>query len=182
MSTVSNIYEEQVSWLVDDIEVEATLTRPAGEGPFPAIMMVAGSGPTDRNWNTPLLPGTNGSAAVLAIAETIGKQPMRKRNLIVALGSAEEIGLVGSAAFVNAPPVAVNQLAAYLNFDMVGRMKDNKLAVQATGTSPVWAGVLERANVAAGFDLTLQEDPYQPTDVATFNGASVASRLARARS
>jgi Zn-dependent M28 family amino/carboxypeptidase len=117
----------------------------------------------------------SGSAAVLAIAETIGKQPMRKRNLIVALWSAEEIGLVGSTAFVNAPPIAVNQLSAYLNFDMVGRMQDNKLAVQATGTSPIWAGVLERANVAAGFDLTLQEDPYQPTDVATFNQAGVPS-------
>jgi Zn-dependent M28 family amino/carboxypeptidase len=117
----------------------------------------------------------SGSAAVLAIAETIGKQPVRKRNLIVALWSAEEIGLVGSAAFVNAPPVAVSQLAAYLNFDMVGRMQDNKLAVQATGTSPIWASVLERANVAAGFDLTLQEDPYQPTDVSTFNTAGVPS-------
>jgi uncharacterized protein len=28
--------------------------------------LFAGSGPTDRNWNTPLLPGSNGSAALLA--------------------------------------------------------------------------------------------------------------------
>jgi Zn-dependent M28 family amino/carboxypeptidase len=117
----------------------------------------------------------SGSAAVLAIADQIGKLPMRRRHLIVALWSAEEIGLVGSVAFVNAPPVAVDQLSAYLNFDMVGRMQDNKLAVQATGTSPIWASLLERANVAAGFDLTLQEDPYQPTDVATFNQAGVPS-------
>ncbi len=59
-------HEEQVSWKVDDIDVEATLTRPTGDGPFPAIAMVAGSGPTDRNWNSPLIPGTNGSAALLA--------------------------------------------------------------------------------------------------------------------
>ena len=117
----------------------------------------------------------SGSAAVLAIAAAIGKQPVRRRHLLVALWSAEEIGLVGSAAFVNAAPVPVAQLSAYLNFDMVGRMQDNKLAVQATGTSPVWANVLERANVAAGFDLSLQEDPYQPTDVLTFNGAGVPS-------
>jgi pimeloyl-ACP methyl ester carboxylesterase len=32
--------------------------------------MVAGSGPTDRNWNSPLIPGTNGSAALLARALT----------------------------------------------------------------------------------------------------------------
>jgi uncharacterized protein len=70
MSTPSNSHDEQVSWKVDDIDVEATLTRPAGTGPFPAIVMVAGSGPTDRNWNSPLIPGTNGSAALLAQALT----------------------------------------------------------------------------------------------------------------
>jgi pimeloyl-ACP methyl ester carboxylesterase len=55
-----------VSWTVDAIAVEATLTRPAGAGPFPAVVFVAGSGPTDRDWNSPLIPGTNGSAALLA--------------------------------------------------------------------------------------------------------------------
>ena len=59
-----NLFNERpVSWAVDEIEVHATLTRPAGEGPFPAVIFVAGSGPTDRNWNTPLIPGTNGSGA-----------------------------------------------------------------------------------------------------------------------
>jgi len=58
---------------------------------------------------------------------------------------------------------------------MVGRMQENKLVVQATGSSPVWASILERANVAAGFDLTVQPDPYQPTDVSNFNQASVPS-------
>jgi len=66
MSTPSNNPDQQVSWQVDEIDVEATLTRPTGDGPFPAIAMVAGSGPTDRNWNSPLIPGTNGSAALLA--------------------------------------------------------------------------------------------------------------------
>ncbi len=62
--------EEPVSWKVDELSVSATLTRPAGAGPFPAVIFVAGSGPTDRNWNTPLLPGTNGSGALLARALT----------------------------------------------------------------------------------------------------------------
>ncbi|HEY7191245.1 MAG TPA: M20/M25/M40 family metallo-hydrolase [Vicinamibacterales bacterium] len=117
----------------------------------------------------------SGSAAVMAIAEAMAKQPTRRRHLLVAFWTAEEIGLVGSSAFINAPPVPLDQIAAYLNFDMVGRMRDNKLAVQATGTSPGWASLLERANIAAGFDLTLQPDPYQPTDVQTFNQASVPS-------
>jgi hypothetical protein len=114
----------------------------------------------------------SGSAAALAIAATLAKQP-RHRNVVVAFWSGEELGLIGSAAFASAPPVAMDQLAAYLNFDMVGRMQDNKLTVQATGTSPSWAKLLEQTNIAAGFDLAVQEDPYQPTDVSTFNSASV---------
>lgn len=66
----SNSNEEPVSWKVDEIEVNATLTRPAGVGPHPAVIFVAGSGPTDRNWNTPMIPGTNGSGALLAFELT----------------------------------------------------------------------------------------------------------------
>jgi Zn-dependent M28 family amino/carboxypeptidase len=116
----------------------------------------------------------SGTAAVLGVAEILAAQP-RRRNVLLAFWSAEEIGLVGSNAFVSTPPVPIDQLAAYLNFDMVGRMADNRLTVQATGTSPVWARLLEQANVAAGFELVIQPDPYQPTDVATFNQAGVPS-------
>jgi alpha-beta hydrolase superfamily lysophospholipase len=66
MSAKNLFNEEPVSWKVDEMDVHASLTRPAGEGPFTAVIFVAGSGPTDRNWNTPLLPGTNGSGALLA--------------------------------------------------------------------------------------------------------------------
>ena len=117
----------------------------------------------------------SGTAAVLAITQALAQQPDRRRHVLIGFWSAEEIGLIGSNAFVSAPPVPLEQIAAYLNFDMVGRMQDNKLAVQATGTSPVWNSILERANVAAGVDLAVQPDPYQPTDVATFNQAAVPS-------
>jgi Zn-dependent M28 family amino/carboxypeptidase len=116
----------------------------------------------------------SGSAAILAIAATLAGQP-RKRNILVGFWSGEELGLLGSSAFATTAPVPLDAIAAYLNFDMVGRMQDNKLTVQATGSSPSWGRIIEQANVAAGFDLAVQEDPYQPTDVATFNAASIPS-------
>jgi Zn-dependent M28 family amino/carboxypeptidase len=116
----------------------------------------------------------SGTAAVLAIAEQVAKQPHR-RNIVFALWSGEEIGLVGSNAFTAKPPFANDQIAAYLNLDMVGRMQNNRLAAQGTGTSAVWPRILERANVAAGFDLSAQPDPYQPSDSSSFNQAGVAS-------
>jgi len=57
---------EEVSWNMDDTVVVATITRPNDSKKHPAIVFVAGSGPTDRDWNSPLLPGTNGSARLLA--------------------------------------------------------------------------------------------------------------------
>jgi hypothetical protein len=114
----------------------------------------------------------SGSAAVLAAAARLTAPP-RRRHVLLAFWSAEELGLVGSSAFVQSPPFPIDRLAAYLNFDMVGRMRDNKLSVQATGSSPDWPRLVEQANVLAGFDLLVQPDPYLPTDSASFNQANV---------
>jgi alpha-beta hydrolase superfamily lysophospholipase len=56
----------ELQWPLDDTTMYGTLVRPAGHGPFPGVVFVAGSGPTDRDWTTPLIPGTNGSARLLA--------------------------------------------------------------------------------------------------------------------
>src|ERR1051326_5117281 len=58
----------EVTWQLDATTMYGTLVRPHGPGLFPAVVMVAGSGPTDRDWNSPLLPGTNGSARLIAEA------------------------------------------------------------------------------------------------------------------
>ncbi|MGZ6375606.1 MAG: alpha/beta hydrolase family protein [Ktedonobacterales bacterium] len=58
----------EVSWPLDSTTMYGTLVRPLGPGPFPAVVLVAGSGPTDRDWNSPLLPGSNGSARLIAEA------------------------------------------------------------------------------------------------------------------
>ncbi len=46
----------------------STLTLPENDGAVPCVVFFAGSGPTDRDWNSPLLPGKNGSGAQLALA------------------------------------------------------------------------------------------------------------------
>ena len=55
----------EVTWHLGSTTMYGTLVRPIGPGPFPAVVMIAGSGPTDRDWNSPLLPGSNGSALLL---------------------------------------------------------------------------------------------------------------------
>lgn len=115
----------------------------------------------------------SGTAVVLDLARTLSeayqKQPENfRRGVIFALWSGEELGLIGSTHFVNDPVVPLEKVAAYINFDMVGRLRDNKLILQGVGSSSVWTKLIEKRNIPIGFNLTLQEDPYLPTDVTAF--------------
>ena len=115
----------------------------------------------------------SGTAVVLELATTLSKayqeHPEKfNRGVIFALWSGEELGLIGSTHFVNHPVVPLEKVAAYVNFDMVGRLRENKLILQGVGSSSVWTKLIEKRNVPIGFNLTLQADPYLPTDVTAF--------------
>lgn len=64
LTTVS----EDVAFAAGADQVPATLVRPDQKGTVPGIVLFAGSGPTDRDWNTPLIQTTNGSGTLLAEA------------------------------------------------------------------------------------------------------------------
>ena len=91
-----------------------------------------------------------------------------QRGVIFSFWSGEELGLIGSDRYASKPTVDLKQVIAYLNFDMVGRLRENKLTLQGVGSSSIWKKLIERRNVLAGFDLTLQQDPYLPTDTTSF--------------
>jgi hypothetical protein len=114
----------------------------------------------------------SGVAAVLGVAQKLA-QAERSRPVLIGFWTGEELGLLGSSDFVGQERIPTDRIAAYVNFDMVGRMKDNRLSLQATGSSPLWPRVIEQTNVAAGFDVEVQEDPYLPTDSSTFYQAGV---------
>ena len=110
----------------------------------------------------------SGTAMVMRLAEMLAAMETRRRGIVFAFWSGEELGLVGSSRFAADPAVPLANIAAYVNFDMVGRLRDNRLIVQGVGSSSVWRGLLERRNVPAGFNLVLQDDPYLPTDSTAF--------------
>ena len=115
----------------------------------------------------------SGTAVVLELAATLSEVSQEhpekfNRGIIFALWSGEELGLIGSTHFVNHPVVPLDKVVAYVNFDMVGRLRDNKLILQGVGSSSVWTKLIEKRNVPIGFNLTLQTDPYLPTDVTAF--------------
>ena len=114
----------------------------------------------------------SGVAAVLAAGGELAAAP-RDRGIILAFWSGEELGLLGSRDFVRQAPVPMDQIAAYLNFDMVGRLRDNTLSVQAVGSSSIWTDLVEELNEPFGFELSYVTDPYLPTDSRELNAAEV---------
>lgn len=116
----------------------------------------------------------SGVAAVLAAGAELAAGD-RARGVVLAFWSGEEIGLLGSQEFVGNGPVPMDEVAAYVNFDMVGRMRNNTLTVQALGSSSVWPDLVDEANRAFDFDLQRVSDPYLPTDSIRFVEAEVPS-------
>jgi len=63
----TQIVSEEVTFVAGGRTIPGTLVHPeSGRGP--GLLLLAGSGPTDRDWNSPLLPGKNGSGRLLAEA------------------------------------------------------------------------------------------------------------------
>ena len=116
----------------------------------------------------------SGVAAVLSVGARLAAAE-RGRGVVLAFWSGEELGLLGSADFVAQAPVPMDRIAAYLNFDMVGRLEDGPLNLQAVGSSSIWTDLAEELNAPIGLDLTFVSDPYLPTDVGSLNAAEVPS-------
>ncbi len=120
----------------------------------------------------------SGTSMVMEIAAALssesGKKPEKfQRGIIFALWSGEEMGLLGSSWFADSPVVPVEKISAYVNFDMVGRLRNNRLIVQGVGSSDRWPALMEKKNVSAAFDLALQNEPMLYTDVSPFYGYEV---------
>jgi hypothetical protein len=117
----------------------------------------------------------SGTAVVVELAESLAARRARGENIgprdfVFAAWSGEELGLLGSDAWVGdhvnphepgAGPVA------YLNFDMVGRLRD-ALVVQGLGSSPDWTPLVEETAERRGLPVETQQDSYVPTDATSF--------------
>ena len=110
----------------------------------------------------------SGTAAVLELARRLQARPPRRSVLFVAF-SGEELGILGSSHFVDHSPVPADSVAAMLNFDMVGRLRDDKVIVYGTGTAAELPALLDSAN-AAGPRLAVRPvaDGVGPSDHSAF--------------
>ena len=86
----------------------------------------------------------SGTAALVELAEAFAVARPR-RSILFAAFAAEEDGLVGSRAFCDHPPVALDSIVAMLNMDMLGRGDAREVVVIGTRQNPTLERVLKRA-------------------------------------
>jgi hypothetical protein len=109
----------------------------------------------------------SGVAALLNVAARLALDPPARTVVFIAFAG-EEMGLLGSNYYVRHPVVANGSALAMVNFDMVGRLKNDKLIVYGTGTAAEFPALLDSLNRTAKFDLRPVSDGYGPSDQTSF--------------
>ncbi len=97
----------------------------------------------------------SGTAAVLEVARLLRAGPPPACDVLIALWSGEELGLLGSEHWAQHPTVPFERVVANVNLDMVGRAGNGKLQILGAGSAREFAGWLAEAGPRAGLELTV---------------------------
>jgi Zn-dependent M28 family amino/carboxypeptidase len=124
---------------------------------------------------TAMHPGADdnasGTAAILELARRLADRPPRRSVLVLAF-SAEELGLLGSRAFVEHPPLDLRRIVIALNLDMVGRLRNDRVTVYGVGSSYLRA-LVDTANVVRPLALQLEPKSSGRSDDFSFSAHGV---------
>ena len=116
----------------------------------------------------------SGTAGVIELAGKLAaKREELKRSIVFIAFDAEEQGLLGSRYFVDHPLVDLTKVKAMINFDMIGRLKEDRgVAIGGTGTALESEDMLWAAN-EQDLDLGFSPDGYGPSDHAAFYAENI---------
>jgi hypothetical protein len=111
----------------------------------------------------------SGTAGVLELARLLAPQRGQlKRSVLFVDFAGEELGLLGSAAWVKDPTRPLAKAVAMINMDMIGRIKDDKVYIGGVGTGSTFKTVLEQAQKEAPFKIEYSAGGYSSSDHTSF--------------
>jgi len=111
----------------------------------------------------------SGTAGVLELARLFA--PMKGqllRGILFASFAGEELGLLGSAHWVQNPTLPIEKAVAMLNMDMIGRIKDGKVFIGGVGTGSTLKSLLEQAQSGSNFKIEYSPGGYSASDHTSF--------------
>ena len=111
----------------------------------------------------------SGTAGLLELARVLS--PLKgqlDRGILFASFAGEELGLLGSAAWVKDPTKPLDKAVAMLNMDMIGRIQDNKVYVGGVGTGSDFQKILEQARGDSPLKFEISPGGYSSSDHTSF--------------
>ena len=117
----------------------------------------------------------SGTAGVIELARYFAGQPKQKRGILFLNFSGEEMGLLGSAAYVAHPLLPLDKAVAMINMDMIGRIRDGKVYVGGTATGTTLKALMDQESSKfpkLKLDLT-EQGGYGSSDHQSFTVAHV---------
>ncbi len=130
-------------------------------------------------------PGANDNASGVGcildvIRRIIREAEVPKRTIVIAFWSAEEMGFVGSQAFVQSPSFTLNQIHAVLNADSVGNGMVGNFALWGDGKNPAVNAIqLAAAKCGASAQLTPRAGHNSDSVSFALQGIPAATLLAQ---
>jgi hypothetical protein len=173
--------KEEVTFQSGDVTLAGTLTLPEGDGPFPALILLSGSGQQDRDEALPIVPGYR---PFREIADTLTRQGiavLRYDDRGVG-GSSGDPTLATSADFADDAEAALGFLQgradiATQQIGLLGHSEGGLLAAMVAADNPDVAFVISMAGTAVnGYETIVK----QVERLALASGASQAEAEAAA--
>jgi hypothetical protein len=115
----------------------------------------------------------SGTAVVVGLARAFAAAGGPRRTLVFALFGAEELGLIGSGHYVRHPALPLAQTVAMLNFDMVGRLRDDRLTIGGVQSGDRLRAAVTAAAQRVGVATELRDSPFSPSDHTRFYSAGL---------
>jgi hypothetical protein len=113
----------------------------------------------------------SGTALTLGLARAFAAAGGMPRTLVFVLFGGEELGLLGSRHYVRQPAVPLSRTVAMLNFDMVGRLREDRLRVGGLDTGSTLREIVTDAARGVGLALIADGAPWAPSDHLSFYGS-----------
>jgi len=116
----------------------------------------------------------SGSAGVVELARLFAAQRKSLRRSVIFIAFAgEEVGLLGSAHYVNHPLRPLDQAVAMINLDMIGRVRNSKLFVGGVGTGSTFKSLVEEITKKSAFQIDYSAGGYDSSDHTSFTTKQV---------
>lgn len=112
----------------------------------------------------------SGTTGLIELARHFaGNQVQERHNLLFIAFSGEELGLLGSKFYTNAPTIALNTISCMINMDMIGRFQDDKgIIVSGWGTSPAWGKLIPEIAKSYKMKYTIDSSGVGASDHTSF--------------